>query len=662
MKQIFIYILTAIALFFSLSCSKAEHESGVTAPGKRPLTFTADITATKTTLGDDWSVSWAEGDEVSILWKGGRAEAPAVISDGKVYFSAVVDEADEYYAVYPSDIKASIDDSGELSFEIPSTQSGKFEDCAIITAKTTLESLDFGTFKSAVSLVRFVITGDSYGQVVFSPEGISPVTVTTPSAGTYFLAIPAGIVLPGVKFVLGSKGTAASGNPVSLNAGDVLCINTPLEEYMEIEGDLYINDVASLITALSGDGSAINGHTIHVKAGTYDLSSSGMGLKLEYKSPVTVEISGEDGTIFTTSQEGDEGYIMAVGANVNLILEGITFTGASHSGAGGALWITGGTHKIKNCIFRDNACTSTTSDRVGGAVYIGGTSSADITGCTFTGNNVGVTGGGALAFFAATTSRVLGCTFKGNNTGKIGNGGAILQKKAGNILYIADCTFEGNACANNGPDIFTSAGAALLLYNNTFANPAAPASNSPNRGLLRANAPVFAANCTFAMEVDESEEGAGCNNGLLAFGQGNNNVIVNNLMLSNAGYSMGVGASYTGTTTRNAVSYGYNVYNQAPKINLTDNGNETDIKGIKTADICAGTGLSETGLLEWDGPAEKLPGFSMISASRMEEVIKAYPVYGTEFFDWLVEKGIFDKDAAGNSRGTEGWWPGAYQK
>jgi hypothetical protein len=148
-------------------------------------------------------------------------------------------------------------------------------------------------------------------------------------------------------------------------------------------------------------------------------------------------------------------------------------------------------------------------------------------------------------------------------------------------------------------------------------------------------------NCTFVLDVDDEAKGAGCNNGLLAFSQNNNNLFMGNLMLSNAGYSMGAGANYTGTTTKKATTAGFNVYSEAPKIVLTDEGNGTDMTGIRTADVVSSNELSADGLLHWDGPAAKLSGYTPASPAQVEAVIKAYPVDGEEFYKWLTDKGVF---------------------
>ena len=659
---------------------------------RQALTFTADAVVTKTTLGADWSVSWNEGDQVKILWNGGEAVCEAELKDGKAYFSAVVDEVNEYYAIYPAGIDAKVGADGNIVLDLPLEQNGRFEDNAVIAAYTTREALNFGRFKSAVGMIRFAIADPAVTRVRFSATDSAPVvgsvvadktltyetqpggasvTLAVDGPGTYYLSVLPGIALSGLSFQLGDAekwfGTASSQTPATIQAGQILLVSTSLEDNLVVEGDIYITEPEALRSLLSNPASAskLDGHTVHVSAGTYDLAVEEKGLSLDFEQAVTVKIVAEEGTVFTTSLSGDEGCILTVASeNVNLDMEGVTFTGGSHNGPGGALNLTKGKHVFRHCSFVKNESTSIAADKTGGAVNVGGTAEADFEGCAFTDNRTSITGGGALAVYTSGIVRVLDCTFTGNishnGTEYVGNGGAILQKKDNNILYVANSRFSGNGTNTNGPDIFTSKGKSLLMFNNTMAHPLYPEGNSLNRGLIRVNAPALAVNCTFVMQVDETGTGAGCNNGVLAFSQNNNNVIMGNLMLTNAGYSMGAGANYAGSTTKQATTAGYNVYSEAPKIVLTDNGGNTDVTGIRTADVVASSELSADGLLHWDGPAAKLPAYQAPTPAQVAGVIKAYPVDGENFYDWLEAKGVFGKDAAGNDRGNS-WWPGAYQ-
>ena len=706
-KHSYIYA-TVLGFTLAVSCAELPYEDafdasdvsdGVASDSPRvELVFSADLETTKTSLGSDWSVSWCEGDLVKILWDGGWTDTAAERQDGKVLFKASVEEAAGYYAIYPASVPAQVDETGKLVLELPQSFSGEFGDCAVIVAYTTRESLDFGRFRSAVSMVRFSINDDIFTRVVFNSAnnaGISgrikldkelSVVETHPEAataeivvsgkGTYFFSMLPALSLPGFKFKLGTSQAWTSfvigASPVALAAGDILCINDPLDNRAQTIGDWFITptgaglkdgsswddagDGALLISLLSNlASSGLDGHTINVGEGSFDLGSGASFLDLQSGSPVTVNISGVKGkTVFTSS--GTSGILAVHDADVSLNLKNLAFRDASNKGKGGALCLTAGSHRFAGCTFADNAVTSTTADDTGGAMYVGGTASVHIEDCDFIANKIAVTGGGALAFYSTEMSTILNCRFNGNNPDKIGNGGAILQKKSGSTLYVANCSFDGNGCATNGADIFTSAGNALLLYNCTSRGQ--KNTDSANLGSVRANCPVLVANSSLYTGS------AGAMHGVLCFGANNTaaaekNVIVNSIFLCDAadGPAFGTGSS-NATTTRTISSYGHNLYSTPLRVTVTDNGGATDKASVKAADVWPSTELSPEGQLVWEGPDES---FTKATPSEVEIALNAFAYGGKAFCAWLKDKDVFGKDAAGNDRGTA-WWPGAYQK
>ncbi len=701
------YIILLAVLLAAASCAKVEQDSKDPEPAQKgvEVTFSADTDiVTRTTLGEDWNVTWNEGDLVSILWEGGSCIVPAQIVDGKVLFKATVEEADEYYAVYPSTITAKVEADGRLTLHLPASQTGKFEDCAVIASHTTWEEKNFGRFKSAVGMIRFTIDDETLTRAIFSStddkmnivgsistdagcsdfttEGTQPeIEVNLDGSGTYFLATLPGVSLPGLYFKLGDnnlwKGEATSDKPATIPAGNVLCIDTPVNGHMEALGNFYITvtgsgtkdgtswenagDQAQLITYLSdpAQGAALHGHTIFVGEGEYDLAGAeGSAISVKYDTPTILFVSGVEGkTIFKTSA-ADECILACASSNVNLTLKGITFADAKHNGAGGALNLTAGHFDIQHCIFSGNATTSATNEQTGGAIYLGGTSAANISYCSFIGNKTAKTGGGAIAIYSAGITRILNCLFRGNNPDKIGNGGAILQKKTGNTLFIANCTFDENACATNGPDIFSSAGDALLIYNCTMVNPMG--NNAASNGSIRANVPMLLANCTMAAAK------VGTTNGFAGFYKKDEklNMIVNNLIVVDEGSSIAKAVASGANTI--VTTYGHNVLSKTPTVTFKGTGTATDISGVTATSIFGSTiALSENGLLPWSGPAS-LEGFQTATAAEVEAALKAYVPdgsnhYGEDFYNWLVEAGVFNTDAAGTPRGAEGWWPGSYQ-
>ena len=51
----------------------------------------------------------------------------------------------------------------------------------------------------------------------------------------------------------------------------------------------------------------------------------------------------------------------------------------------------------------------------------------------------------------------------------------------------------------------------------------------------------------------------------------------------------------------------------------------------------------------------------LAAGAFLEHALKSFTLGGESFYEWLVDEGLFDKDARGNARGAS-WWPGSYQK
>ena len=238
MKKI-VYILS-VALA-AAACSKPE--SPVTNPEpQEPVTGKVEFTAVfgeapvvKSELSGE-SVLWKAGDEISILWDGGNTTAQADAAGAQANFSASVDDASEYFAVYPSKASVSLS-KGALTVGIPAEQNGAFEDVNIAIAKTTERSL---VFKNLCALGKITLSRNDIAKIEFkggegqnlagnvtlslNGEGVPSVISTasaaesivlTPASGDafaagsyYFAAIPG--TLEKVEFTL----TTVSGNTI----------------------------------------------------------------------------------------------------------------------------------------------------------------------------------------------------------------------------------------------------------------------------------------------------------------------------------------------------------------------------------------------------------------------------------------------------------------
>lgn len=243
MKKI-VYILSVALL--AAACSKAEKPAETTvdlpepqAPATKTIVFSAAFGESPVTMTQlsGTSVLWIAGDGIKILWDGGSTTALADAGGATANFSASVDAASEYFAVYPSSASATLS-AGVLTVGIPSEQHGTFEDANIAIAKTTDHTL---SFKNLCALGKITLSRSDIAKVVFrgqngenlagdaslniNASGIPTVSATaspvdsivlTPASGEafaagsyYFAAIP-GTLSDGVSFTY----TTISGNTV----------------------------------------------------------------------------------------------------------------------------------------------------------------------------------------------------------------------------------------------------------------------------------------------------------------------------------------------------------------------------------------------------------------------------------------------------------------
>ena len=175
-------IIASFALVAMVSCSKEEmanpndpaqqqENPGQEEPGEEPvipegmilLNFSissendapVDSADETKTSWNGTTHAWSEGDQIRIIWGEGDVEgtdyAIAEIVNGQV--SAVVGDADYYYAVYPATAKyAYTAAEGKISVMFERGQSGSFSDANIMAAKTSRASASFN-FKDRKSVV-----------------------------------------------------------------------------------------------------------------------------------------------------------------------------------------------------------------------------------------------------------------------------------------------------------------------------------------------------------------------------------------------------------------------------------------------------------------------------------------------------------------------------
>lgn len=150
-----------------------------------------------------------------------------------------------------------------------------------------------------------------------------------------------------------------------------------------------------------------------------------------------------------------------------LTVQNLAFTGGKVSDAnegGAAIYVKGGTLKVVNSTFTNNACAQTGQDVGGGAiatylqskpVYIVGSTFGGGSGQGNSGSN-----GGALASIG-TSWTIINSTLRGNNAtgsggnpGNGGNGGAIVNDGNTYTLSLCGTTVDGNSANALGGGIF----------------------------------------------------------------------------------------------------------------------------------------------------------------------------------------------------------------
>ena len=175
-------------------------------------------------LLNNTQVLWEKGDEIDVLWDGGKASAVAdpYNSSLEASFKTYVSEgAQTFYAVYPSSETSSLVD-GKVNVEVPSVQDGTFSSASIAAARADAD--DFLVFRHLVSFVEFTIykcgtltfscgsditggvtaTSDEDGALLdYTQSGSGDViTVDIPCSGTYYIALLPDVEMKYISFTL----------------------------------------------------------------------------------------------------------------------------------------------------------------------------------------------------------------------------------------------------------------------------------------------------------------------------------------------------------------------------------------------------------------------------------------------------------------------------
>ncbi len=241
-------------------------------------------------------------------------------------------------------------------------------------------------------------------------------------------------------------------------------VSTTTPEY----GALRVNGDGSAVTLKScrfvnnvNSDSSKSGASVILDGGALTVENSYFAGNLARNAGALFLISGEGPVSVTNCLFYNNRGVNTSGAAQNAGLTNVTFTG---------------------CVFDSNkAYDESVNSWGGGAFHTAGSAETSFVGCTFK-DNIAKRCGGAISLEGATVT-CTDCTFTGNRadqgdqalagqgqgktavTGNVG-GGAIILRKAADVLTLNNCTFEGNIAPNgNGGAIASQATEATINVN-----------------------------------------------------------------------------------------------------------------------------------------------------------------------------------------------------
>lgn len=502
MKKIYL-MLAAVAALTLFSCSKENDiqkeevvvpAEEVTTPaddadvpeGMVRLTFAVsaenDAAPELKTSWDGSNHSWANGDQVRILWGTGDSDyVDAEVKSGGV--SAVVPEtAETFYAVYPTTATYALDlTEGKVTITIPRYQSGKFEDANIMVAKTSNTALRLD-FKNMTSIIKLT-TGNKYeyntitvGANQFSTTKLAGTVSTTfpdtfavdatqntdfltiqpgnPSGNTgvaagktYYLAmLPGDEITGGIAFKLEtrSNSTVLVAGGISKSAfarerSKVYDLGT-LDD--RIVADWYISETGTEV-GISESAPAGPARLMDLLNPSYSTNNTTAGWRL---TNATIHVAG--GTYNLQALNGGEVF----DPNYNLSNLKVHIKGEGDT--------TNPTKFICN--------QTATTDRI---FAISGTNEVgDFTfeNITFLANGDALAPGTAFDFNSSKASKILfkNCVFTGFVQNSTINGGPVFVQNTGAAtITFTDCSFSNNTC-NTGGAVYIYNDNAAITFNN----------------------------------------------------------------------------------------------------------------------------------------------------------------------------------------------------
>lgn len=438
MKKFVYIILAASAAAAALSCTKEIEKPAVT--GDTGLvTFTATADQTKTEMLEGHTV-WSEDDRIAVFYGENSAVATLKTGEGSPYatFEASVPESEDYYAIYPA-AQVSGKEGDEYMVSIPKVQDGSFGSAHIAAAKGVNKAFSFTNLNAFLKIIlpesgitrievespaRAALSGtlkvkfysDGTPDVFGVSDWSASVEIASPSpsgfaAGEVFISVPcdynhaAGLV---VKYydAAGLKGSYYLDKPISFEKSNIYSFGEfglTGDYFVSLEGagnKMGLNEANAMDLAAfkafmtrpevaeeaSGWAAGLDGATIHLAPGTYDLEDSLLVAFPGAAAPVSVSFVGNN-TVITG---GEAHRLLNVGANAKASFKNIRFeNGLSHVSRNSPILINGGAEaSFEGCTFSKNVNRKEegNSFAVGGCIYADEGTVLSFDNCEFTQN------------------------------------------------------------------------------------------------------------------------------------------------------------------------------------------------------------------------------------------------------------------------------------
>ena len=487
------------------------------------------------TSWDGTTHAWSNGDHIRIIVGEGDVEGTdyvdAEVVSGSV--SAVVPDAEYYYAVYPATATYTYTAAeGKISVSFGRNQSGSFADANIMAAKTSKAAASFA-FKNMTSILKFS-TGASaaYNKVTFcandktklngtvsttfaEPFAVvnTPATnsdavllsVNVEASGTYYAAILPDVTLSngiGFKVDAANQDTGAlSTASLSMGRSDVQNLGT-LDNM--IHKDWFIKEDGTgkgtswedaggperLVQLIypdqsRGDGAGLTAAyrlhkaTIHVAAGTYNIqAANGDEVLAPHYNTGALNFTIKGGYPANLAGTAKTGYDPATN-KTNFICNQAT--------ASDRVFLLSGSNKIPNITFDGITFPANGASLAPGTAFDFNSSAAsniNFNNCYFTGFVQSGTVNGGPVYVQSTGAANISftdCTFS-NNT--CNTGGAIYLYNANATVSFTDCMFSNNSTTANGGALRARSFASLTITGGSFVSNSVTGSGNKGGGVF----------------------------------------------------------------------------------------------------------------------------------------------------------------------------------